>query len=276
MIKRAVLTRPADDSKNYSVAQIQYFNKTANCEMITPYGLFTNAPIDSHMIVFNFNGLEENKGGIAYLHANRYKNLKPGEVQVGNPFHGNYVKFDNDGNVLINSNKNVNVTTGENITLSATINATFAAQNEMKLKSGGLTTFKSDSSGLTFLPEVPNIGNLGSPNIYIDPITGQMQLSTSSRRFKKNIELVGFETSLVLKLNGRQFKRKGGDNTIYYGFIAEEAYDVFPASVVLDKEDKPLSMNTMPILMALIEEVKKIHFDVEHIKKLIGEKYEQS
>lgn len=284
MIKRAVLTRPADDSKDYSVAQIKYFSKVAKCEMISPYGLFVNAPIDSHLIVWNFNGNEENKGGMAYLHADRYKNLKPGEVQVGNPFHGNYVKFDNDGNVLINtfsnmtlnSSKNINATATQNITLSAKIDATFSALNDMVLKSGGLDTFKSDSAGLTFLPEAPNTASLSSANTYMDPVTGQMQLSSSSRRFKKNIKSVGFKTSLVLKLNGRQFEKKDGDSTTYYGFIAEESYKVFPASVTLDKKGRPLAMDTMPILMALIEEVKKIHCDVEYLKKLFGEKHEQS
>ncbi len=284
MIKRAVITRSADDSKDYSIAQIQYFKKAAKCEMISPYGLFVNAPVDSHMIVWNFNGLEENKGGMAYLHANRYKNLNPGEVQVGNPFHGNYVKFDNDGNVLIksslnttiNSDGNINATAVKSITLSATTNATFSANINMTLKSGGLDTFKSDVAGLTFLPQAPNVASLNPPNTYMDPVTGQMQLAASSKRFKKNIQCVGFETSLVLKLIGRQFEKIGGDNETYYGFIAEESYDVFPKSVILDKEGKPLSMNTMSILMSLVEEVKKNRFDIENLKKLSGEKHGKS
>ncbi len=293
MIKRAVLTVSADDSKDYSVSQIEYFNKATKCEMITPYGLFTNVPLEYHMIIFNFNGAEENKAGIGYLHKNRYKNLLPGEVQVGNPFHGNSIKFDNDGNILTNSAANTDLVVGNNYTLTtendgtitiggdyivsitgdgtfSATNFTFSASNEMKLESGALTTFKSTSGGATFLPEAPNSASVSSANCYLNPATGQIQLAASSIRFKTEIKDVQFLTSNVLRLKAKQFKKIPTKNEvndkIYCGFIAEEVYKEFPQAVTLDKNGAPLAVETMPILMALLEEVKKLRLELDQIK----------
>src|SRR5690349_2108707 len=94
-------------------------DKTSDMEVIYPYGLFAQAPVNSLALVFSIQGNEENLAGIVYAYRDRFKNLKEGEVLLGNILTGSFIKFDKDGNIEINSKKDVNVT----ITGNAIINA---------------------------------------------------------------------------------------------------------------------------------------------------------
>ncbi len=281
IVKRAALTRPADDSKDYSIAQVQYFDKVVECEMVSPYGLFSNAPLNSHMLIFNVNALEENRAGIAYLHAERFKNLQPGEVQIGNPSALNYVKFDEDGNIEANAPGNITWTasgsfTGTitgNISFSTSGTATYSSSGDVEIKSNSQIIFKGNTSGQTFVPEVPNNTTASPANTFVVPGTGELKLSTSSKRFKQNIRKLDFSTSCVLKLKPKQFEHIEDKEKTAYNFIAEEVFDVFPEAVLLDKDKKPFALKGDVILMALVEEVKRLRNDVDNMKNILAENH---
>lgn len=101
MIKRAVLTLTGNDSGSYPTAQCQYYGKTTNAEVVYPYGLSANAPIGSQLLLFSVMAQEENLAGIASAPFARFKNLKSGEVVIGNPVTGSYVKFAENGDIEV-------------------------------------------------------------------------------------------------------------------------------------------------------------------------------
>lgn len=111
MIKRAVLTLAGKDANKYQTSQVSYLGKTADTEIIYPYGLCGNPPLGSLVLLFNVQGMEENRAGIANLPSKRFNGLKEGEVAVGNYLTGSYVKFLEDGNIeIVASGGSINVT----------------------------------------------------------------------------------------------------------------------------------------------------------------------
>ena len=117
LIKRAYITFVGNDDEQFQVTQINYLNKTTNMEVINPYGLCSNPPRNSLVLLFNVQGQEENRAGIANLPQQRFKNLKEGEVALGNYLTKTVIKFSENGDLEIfsASNCNVNVTGTTNL-----------------------------------------------------------------------------------------------------------------------------------------------------------------
>jgi hypothetical protein len=111
MIKRAVVSLPGDDSGNVANTQVTYLGRTAQVEVIYPYGTAGKAPKDSSSIMLNIQAQEENRVIIEYRPTDRFKNLKPGEYVVGNQLTGAFVKFSENGDIEIDAGSaNVNLT----------------------------------------------------------------------------------------------------------------------------------------------------------------------
>lgn len=116
-IKRAYISLVGSDSNQFQTTQINYLGKTADMEVIYPYGLCANPPAGSLVLLFNVQGQEENRAGIANLPNQRFKNLKAGEVVVGNYLTGSYIKLLENGNIEINAaGGDINVTGNINVT----------------------------------------------------------------------------------------------------------------------------------------------------------------
>lgn len=109
LIKRAAVAI-INDSGNYQTAQVSYFGKVSDIEVINPYGISSSPPIDSLVLMFNVMGQEENKAGIINAQPQRFKNLKEGEVVVGNYLTGSYVKFLQNGGIEVFTEGNATVT----------------------------------------------------------------------------------------------------------------------------------------------------------------------
>ncbi len=120
IVKRGYVTAPGNDVNDYAVIQISCLSpaKTANAELVSPYGLSVNLPKDLQVLTFSVQSHEENKACIGYSQVNRFKNLKPGEVVVGNPSSGSFVKFANDGTIEISSDNDINVV-ADNVSVTA-------------------------------------------------------------------------------------------------------------------------------------------------------------
>lgn len=130
LVKRGYVTAPGSDENDYAVIQISCLSpaKTANAELVSPYGLSVNLPKDIQVLTFSVQGHEENKACIGYSQVNRFKNLKPGEVVVGNPgsisedgtveVPSSFVKFANDGTIEISSDSDITVV-ADNVSVNA-------------------------------------------------------------------------------------------------------------------------------------------------------------
>ena len=129
LIKRAVVTLTNKDSGQFAATQVSWMrDKTATTEVVHPYGLSSNAPLGSLALMFNVMGQEENRAAIIYDPKNRFKNLKPGEVALGNFVTKSVVKFLENGDIDITgmADQNINITGNSNITVggNVTLNVT--------------------------------------------------------------------------------------------------------------------------------------------------------
>lgn len=121
LIKTGYISRVSSDDKDVQIAQVTYLGLTKDTAIITPYGVFSNAPLKSKVLLCNVLAQEENAAGIAYAQQNRFKNLKEGEVVLGNILTQSYVKLDSEGNIVINSpDKKITIEAVQDVVIKST------------------------------------------------------------------------------------------------------------------------------------------------------------
>lgn len=126
MIARCRVTKSGNDSAQFNINQVSYYGKTSDCEIITPYGLYSNPPVGSLGLLFHSEGQEQNRSAIFNVTGNRFKNLKENEVVIGNPITLSNIKYDVDGNVVITVKNNLQIVVDadNNITIQGQYNLT--------------------------------------------------------------------------------------------------------------------------------------------------------
>jgi len=157
LIKRGVVTKKTPDSGQFSVAQVKWLTgKTGNVEVIHPYGFSSYAPVGSLALMFNVMGHEENRAAIINDPKRRFKDLKEGEIAIGNFLTRSYVKFKENGDIEVISTNNrsvtiagndsiviggdCNITTTGNTTVTTTGNTTIDSTGNMSATIGGTLT----------------------------------------------------------------------------------------------------------------------------------------
>jgi phage gp45-like len=117
------------------LSQVTGLNKTNNCIELYPYGYSANAPTNSMVAMWESMGDTSNLMGVAFSTQSRFKGLNPGESQIGNELTKSSIKFDKDGNIIIdaplngdiiinalNGNAQITIDQDLNITVSGNIN----------------------------------------------------------------------------------------------------------------------------------------------------------
>ena len=96
------------------VAQVEYLGKTTDAVIVLPYGVCANAPTGSNAVLFSLGGSSLNKLGIPYNVENRFRDLKEGEVQIGNFVEKCSIKFNEDGGieVIAKDDQEITITNG--------------------------------------------------------------------------------------------------------------------------------------------------------------------
>jgi len=119
---------------------------------------------------------------------------------------------------------------------------------------------------------VPAVSTSSSPNTYIDS-SGVICKTSSSRRFKKNIEDIGRSSiDIVDIVRPVQFESAiNNDGKKYYGMIAEEVYEIAPELVdyYYDADEKLHIENVhytqfIPLLIAKIKELQDRISDLDY------------
>lgn len=188
--KRAVVSLTNKDSGQFAATQVKWMrDKVAITEVVHPYGLSSNAPVGSLALMFNVMDQEENRAAIVYDPKNRFRNLKPGEVALGNFVTKSVVKFLENGDIEITgtSDQNINITGNSNVTVGG--NTSLNVTGDANITVDGSTTI--DSTG--------NI-DITAPIVNIDGelrVTGEVsafyalgtELSFSDIRTKYNIHV---------------------------------------------------------------------------------------
>jgi len=132
LIKMAVITQASSDGEDYPKTQASYNGKPTSVTRLSPYGICSNPPVKSIGLLFQVQGREGTKLGIFDYMKMRFKNLKPGELQIGNYLTQASIKFDEDGNIVINC-------PDANVTVNAAMSVTITAGTEIELTAPSVT-----------------------------------------------------------------------------------------------------------------------------------------
>jgi len=109
IIRTAIITLIGQDNELYNRAQVEYLETPRTIHILMPYGLYAVLPKDSLVLTFAVNGNEDNLIGIGEHSDTRFKDLKEGEVIVGNAKTQSKIYFKENGDVLIESQGNINI-----------------------------------------------------------------------------------------------------------------------------------------------------------------------
>lgn len=182
---------------------------------------------------------------------------------------------------------NINILTSSILSLSNTTGVTLidnnAGDNNSQLKlrryaiSDGTTQgeFYIDT-GNTTTNIYANVGNItstsirddttgSSANFYIDTISGRLQRSTCSRRYKSNIKNINEDTSKIFNINLKQFDHCCSKH-YDIGLIAEEVYEQFPSMILKNNNNEIESIDYNQFFLAMFNELKKIKEEITLLK----------
>jgi hypothetical protein len=126
--------------------------------------------------------------------------------------------------------------------------------------------YQATTSNTTTLPVmIDSSGNLGT--------------TSSSRRYKEDIEPMASATDRLLQLRPVQFRYKkpnaNGEKPIQYGLIAEEVAEVLPELVVNNKDGQPETVAYHLLPAMLLNELQKEHGQIKTDEKVIHDQAAQ-
>lgn len=160
IIKQGLITLLNDDTSAYPTAQATMNGKPTDYTRLSPYGLDSNPPSNAWVLLFNSQGDESVKFGIASDLLNRKKALKKGEVVLYNTLSKSWVHLKENGDIELDVKNDlianvvgdmkatvggdVTETVGGNVVSTITGNQTTTAANIEATASG---TLKATSTG---------------------------------------------------------------------------------------------------------------------------------
>ena len=121
------------------------------------------------------------------------------------------------------------------------------------------TAMKIDASGQIFMPEVYSDTTAADADMVIQS-GGQLLRSTSSKRYKKDINYNGVDASIVYNMKPCSFKDKNTDKE-YIGLIAEDMHEIEPRLVKyieIDGKDEPDSIAYGHITAVLVKAIQEL------------------
>lgn len=171
IIQQGFTSKTGDDSKPLPIGFLTSNGRNdAKFVPVSVYGVVSNAPSNSHVLIFNAQGQASNKFGIVNDFLNRKKNLSEGEVALFNSKTGAFVLMKADGSVLIsglskldvdsdlNVDGNVNVTGDINVDGNANVDGDVIAKGD--IKADGDVVADAAGTAISLLQHF-HLGNLG-------------------------------------------------------------------------------------------------------------------
>ena len=117
----------------------------------------------------------------------------------------------------------------------------------------------------------PIRGAFSSTNVLsYNTVTNEIFYNGSSQRYKHDIEPLTTNTDSIYQLEPKEFKYNT-DNTLDYGFIAEEVTQVDPNFSYVDKDGIPEGIQWNTITTYLVAEMKKMREDIAFFEKEIAQ-----
>ena len=97
---------------------------------------------------------------------------------------------------------------------------------------------------------------------------GQLGTVSSSRRYKENIEDMGFASEDIMNLRPVIFNYKRQPDSLAWGLIAEEVQEIMPELVVLNDKGQAETVKYHDLIPMLLNELQKLSKRVEHLEEL--------
>lgn len=179
------------------------------------------------------------------------------------------------GNTAIGYGSGQNITTGN---LNTIIGRYSGNQNGLDIRTTNNNIVLSDGGGnprlyytsgdaTWFSGEIRDKTTASSSNVFIDPTSGYLGRSTSSKRYKKNIKDAQHGLSELLSLRPVTYKGKNDGEKVYGGLIAEEVHEAGLSEFVeYNKEGKPDSLaygHMVSLCIKAIQEQQSIINDLK-------------
>jgi hypothetical protein len=173
---------------------------------------------------------------------------------------GSGVSTTGSGNVFIGANSGSTITTGTSEILIGNTGGTSSESHTIRI---GLPGGGNGQQNATFIAGIAGATASGGVNVLINPTTGQLGTTTSSRRFKETILDMGSASSKLFQLRPVTFFYKpeydDGSHILQYGLIAEEVAKVYPDLVVYDADGQPQTVRYHLLTPMLLNELQKQH-----------------
>ena len=151
-IKQAIVSSLRDDDSTYPETTAYYKGKTQPATRHSVYGVCSQPPKNSLGLLFQVDCSNGVQYGIFDYVTGRFKNLEEGEVQIGNYLTEASIKFDVEGNVIVNvPSGNLTATVSGSATLTVpetTINSDVTINGALSV-TGDVTGNNFVSSGIS-------------------------------------------------------------------------------------------------------------------------------
>jgi hypothetical protein len=164
-------------------------------------------------------------------------------------------------NIAIGVNAGMNITTGSS---NIDIGNPGVAGDSLTIRIGG-----GRSTTKTFIWGIHGTTVANGVPVLISPSTSQLGTTTSSARYKENIQPMDKTSEAVLSLKPVTFRYKkelDPDSIPQFGLVAEQVEKVDPDLVVRDDDGKPYSVRYEAVNAMLLNEFLKEHQKVEKLQ----------
>lgn len=133
-----------DDSGNLRLGYVDFLDKKQRVNVFSPYGLMHHPPAGSVSILFSLQGQESNTVSISDDPKNRpIRDMKEGEVAIGNYMTGDHAYFDEDGNLTGVVTKDLDLTIGANSTVEIGGNASVTVAGNIAMTGANISLTSS-------------------------------------------------------------------------------------------------------------------------------------
>ena len=129
----------------------------------------------------------------------------------------------------------------------------------------------------TYIAGISGVTVAGGMGVIVDS-NGHLGTSTSSARYKENIQPMDKASEAILSLQPVTFryKKELDPKAIpQFGLVAEQVEKVDPALVARDEQGKPYSVRYEAVNAMLLNEFLKEHRKVESLEQAIAEQHKQ-
>ena len=141
------------------------------------------------------------------------------------------------------------------------------SNDKMLLATSSTTRLTINSNGNFLMPGVYSNTTSASANVVCQYSSGDMQRSTSSRRYKNTIKDLDIGLEELNKLRTVSFKGNNDGDTIFNGLIAEEVHDEgLTQFVEYDDENKPDALRYPHMVSLCIKAIQELSAKVETLE----------